>query len=113
MNKINYNSLGVSECLPLFFQRKIAVTSNNKILKQGKFLLYKTIHYHLQLVMQTQKSDNDVLELPIPFALEYYTYENLLYFDYRLDSLKIDHQFLNVPPKNSFINKIIEIQVVN
>jgi hypothetical protein len=27
--------------------------------------------------------------------------------------LKIDHQFLNVPPKNSFINKIIEIQVVN
>lgn len=98
--------------LTSFLQKTLTFTLQDKVIKKGRLLLFKKSHYFIQFALQTNKKDQENLEIPFPFALEYYPDEELLYFDYRLNSL-LNEDFSYVPQKiNSiYFNKILELQV--
>ncbi len=61
----------------------------------------------------TEKNLRENFEIPIPFKVEDYSDEGLLYFDYRLDSLQVD-VLPRIPDKvpSIYFNKILEIQSI-
>lgn len=93
-------------------QKQISFSINNKVIRQGKLLLFRRNHFFIQLALQTTKTSKENFDIPMPFNVDQYDEEGLLYFDYRLDSLRVDCLPL-IPEKifSAFLNKILEIQV--
>ena len=93
-------------------QRHITFNINNKQIKKGKLLLFRRVHFYIQIALSTDKFDREHFEIPIPFDVENYSSEGLLYFDYRINSLKVSDLPL-FPSKisSTFFNKILEISV--
>lgn len=90
-----------------------------KIIKQGRLVLFKRTHYYLQITLLTQKNNKESFEIPIPFRVEEYLHEGLAYFDYRLQGLgglnqEINDRLSKIKIKNTnpsqYYNKILEIQ---
>jgi len=101
-----------------YLQQSINITINDKPLKSGKLLLFKHDEYHIHLSLQdikTEKIRN--FEMPFPFKVEYWKNENILFLDYRNQSLTknkqicdaIDNEFNKLNMKNRFYNKILVI----
>lgn len=95
-------------------QKNINFSINNKIVKKGRLLLFRRFHYFIQISLQTEKGIRENFDLPIPFKVENYIEEGLLYFDYRLKALEVD-SLPNIPDKvhSIYFDKILEMQVVN
>lgn len=110
------------EFLTKHLQAPVKFILGQKIIKQGKLILFKRTHYYIQITVQNTKSTKESFEIPIPFKTEEYVSENLIYFDYRLSSLvgynedllaKIQKvRFKNINP-SQYYNKILEIQARN
>ena len=94
-------------------QKNINFSINNKTIKKGRLLLFRRAHYYIQVALLTEKDLRENFEIPIPFKVENYSDEGLLYFDYRLDSLQVD-TLAKIPDKVSsiYFNRILEIQTV-
>lgn len=91
-------------------QEIVTFTIGDKILKRGRLLLFKRAHYFIHFSLMTEKNTRENLEIPIPFNIEDYSDEGLIYFDYRLNSLKVK----NLPPipekiNSLYLDKILEI----
>lgn len=75
------------------FQKNIEIEIDDKVIKKGKFILYKmstaTNYFHIELYIErNSKVDKiDTFKLPYPFAIEEYEDEDLYYFDYRAKTL--------------------------
>lgn len=97
------------ECL----QKNVRFSINNKIVREGKLLLFRRIHFYIQIALQTDNITRENLEIPIPFAVENYEEEGLLYFDYRVHSLHLTN-LPNIPERvpSIYFNKILEMQVL-
>ena len=98
------------QCITLFF-----------ILHQkGKLLLFKQKNYHIELTIKRDGSDVKRFEIPIPFNIEVWKEDGLVYFDYRLSSLaKNDNAICNElkklesdKAKHRFYDEILEIQIM-
>ena len=91
-------------------QKQLLFTLGDRIIKKGKLLLFRRVHYYIQISLATDKTTRENFEIPIPFRVENYDEENLLYFDYRLKSLNIQN-LPDIPLKvsSSYFNKILEI----
>lgn len=96
------------ECL----QKNMVFLVNNRVVKKGKLLLFRRAHYFIQFAIQTEKGVRENFDVPIPFNVEDYSDEGLMYFDYRLDSLEVE-ALPKIPEKvtSIYFNKILEIQV--
>jgi hypothetical protein len=103
-------------------QYPIKFTLGQKIIKQGRLVLFKRAHYYLHITLLTNKNNKESFEIPIPFKVEEHNYENLAYFDYRLQGLygineEINQKLAKVKIKNinpsQYYNKILEIQARN
>ena len=94
-------------------QKNMNFSINNKIIKKGRLLLFRRVHYYIQIALLTEKNLRENFEIPIPFKVENYSDEGLLYFDYRLDSLQVDN-LPRIPDKipSIYFDKILEIQTV-
>jgi hypothetical protein len=94
-------------------QKNMDFSINNKTVKKGRLLLFRRVHYYIQIALLTEKNLRENFEIPIPFKVEDYSDEGLLYFDYRLDSLQVDI-LPRIPDKvpSIYFNKILEIQAV-
>lgn len=94
-------------------QKNMNFSINNKTIKCGRLLLFRRVHYYIQIALLTEKNLRENFEIPIPFKVENYSDEGLLYFDYRLDSLQVDNM-PRIPDKVSsiYFNRILEIQTV-
>ena len=92
-------------------QKNMNFSINNKVIKKGKLLLFRRVHYYIQIALMTDKNVRENFEIPIPFKVEDYSEEGLLYFDYRLDSLQVESLPI-IPDKVSsiYFNRILEIQ---
>jgi hypothetical protein len=93
-------------------QSYLTLSINNKLIKKGRLILFKRVHFFIQLSFLSDKNTIEHLELPIPFDVEDYFDEGLVYFDYRIRSLRID----SVPEvvgkvTSTFFDKILEITV--
>lgn len=85
------------------FQKNIEIEIDNKIIKRGRFILYKmttiTNYFHIELYIERASNieKHDTFKLPYPFAIEEYEDEGLIYLDYRLKTL-----FKNESTKKKF-----------
>jgi hypothetical protein len=100
-------------------QAPIKFILGQKIIKQGKLILFKRAHYYLYITLLTSKNNKESFEIPIPFRVEEYVHENLAYFDYRLQGLcglnkEINQKLIKIKIKNinpsQYYNRILEIQ---
>lgn len=103
-------------------QMPVKFTLGEKIIKQGKLIIFKRTHYYIQITLQGNKATKESFEIPIPFKTEEYRNEGLIYFDYRLSSLvgysedllqrARNIKFKNINP-SQYYDKILEIQAGN
>jgi hypothetical protein len=95
-------------------QKNLNFLINNKLVRKGKLLLFRRVHYFIQIALMSEKGNRENFEIPIPFKVENYSEEGLLYFDYRVKSLEVD-DLPRIPDKVSsmYYDKILEIQIAN
>jgi len=97
----------IDEVLKQHLQKDITLSINNKKIKTGKFILYNFYDYHIEVCVIFKNKIKKIL-IPIPFKIEHYESENLIYFDYRIKSL---YKTLSLRPcDNKYYNNILEIQ---
>lgn len=93
-------------------QQHMTFLINGRIIKRGRLLLFRRQHYYIQLALASEKNLRENFDIPIPFEVELYPEDKLAYFDYRLDSLKVESMPI-LPKKvsSSFFNKILEVNI--
>lgn len=108
------NQIPGEEQLRTWLQQNICLSINNKTIKRGRLLLYKRFHYFIQMCILTEKGHKENIDVPIPFDIDFHEDEGLMYFDYRINSLKLENT-PRIGEKNPsiYLNKILEIQVIN
>jgi hypothetical protein len=99
-------------------QRCLNFNLGTKTIRKGRLIIFKRSHFFIQISLLTSKGNQETFEIPIPFKIEYHPPENLIYFDYRLNSLTGNNEELkdlilqqikkNTP--SQYFNKILEIQ---
>jgi hypothetical protein len=101
-------------------QTPIKFILGQKIIKQGRLVLFKRAHYYLYITLLTARNVKESFEIPIPFKVEEYRHEGLAYFDYRVQGLcgldtELNERLSRIKIKNinpsQYYNKILEIQV--
>ncbi len=111
------NGTYIEENCKKMLQKTISFEIKNKILKKGKLILFYQRNFFIVFVIETDKKLKEKIEIPIPFDIEYHEDDDLMYFDYRIKTLK-KHLF-NVEPyftlfnpkvaKSKFFNIILTI----
>jgi hypothetical protein len=100
-------------------QSSIKFVLGQKVIKQGRLMLFRRSHYYLNITILTNKSNKESFEIPIPFKVEEYAHEGLAYFDYRLQGFSsfnndLDERLSKLKIKNTspsqYYNKILEVQ---
>jgi hypothetical protein len=100
-------------------QSSIKFTLGEKVIKEGRLVLFKRAHYYLNITLLTSKNNKESFEIPIPFRVEEYFHEGLAFFDYRLQGLlglksEFNEKLSKVRIKNTnpsqYYNKILEIK---
>ena len=100
-------------------QSSIKFTLGEKVIKEGRLVLFKRAHYYLNITLFTSKNNKESFEIPIPFRVEEYFHEGLAFFDYRLQGLlglksEFNEKLSKVRIKNTnpsqYYNKILEIK---
>lgn len=114
---MNIAETEIEETLKDLLQHNISLYVKNKLLKKGTLCLFKQNNYHIELTLKI----NDVMkkfEIPIPFGIEKWKKDNLIYFDYRFAALAKDKPELlsllkKLPRdgKSRFYDTILEIIV--
>jgi hypothetical protein len=100
----------LTDCL----QKNVSFCINNKALKRGRLLLFKRFHYFIQISLLTERGLRENFDIPIPFKIDSYRDEGLMYFDYRLKSLEVDYlPMIKEKVSSAYFDKILEIQVIN
>jgi hypothetical protein len=69
-------------------QKNISFELKNKVLKKGKLVLFYQRNFYLVFILETDKKIKDKIEIPIPFGIEFHDEDDLMYFDYRISTLK-------------------------
>lgn len=112
MNEYLTNDSSLSNLLVPFLQKPVSFSIKGRVVKKGRLLLFKKTHYFLQFSLETLKRTRENIDVPYPFDVEYYSDEELLYFDYRLKSLHVS-SMPKIPEKVSsiYFDNILEIQV--
>jgi hypothetical protein len=98
-------------------QKNLRLEVKNKLFKQGKLILFYQKNFYITFVMNTLKKKDEKVELPIPFGFELHQKDNLIYFDYRIQTLAkyapdIETNLIIYPKKsstNKFWNSILLI----
>lgn len=113
-DSINLDQVPGEPFLLACLQNNVTFSINNKTIKKGRLLLFRRFHYFIQISLLSDKGTRENFDLPIPFKVENYLDEGLLYFDYRLKSLEVD-SFPKIPEKvhSVYFDKILEMQVFN
>jgi len=103
-------------------QTSVKFVLGQKVIKQGRLVLFKRAHYYLHITLLTTKNVKESFEIPIPFKVEEYHHEGLAYFDYRMQGLggldsELNERLFKLKIKNinpsQYHNKILEIQAQN
>jgi hypothetical protein len=107
----------IEKACKYLLQKDIKIDIKNKTFKQGKLLLFYQKNFYITLVMDTAKKLKEKVELPIPYAIEFYEEDSLIYFDYRIKTLakyapEIETNLIVYPKKitgNKFWDSILLI----
>jgi hypothetical protein len=112
------NDTYIEKTLKSLLLKNLKFNINNKTIRHGKFILFKQNHFFIELMLETKQNKIKKFEIPIPFKIESYKNDNLLYCDYRLTTLADNNKDLknmlySLPyvKKNKFYDKILEIEI--
>jgi hypothetical protein len=101
-------------------QSNLTFFLGKKQIKRGKLILFKRAHYHIIFTMLNGRDNKENFEIPVPFKVEYYPEENIMYFDYRIRSLsgnnkEVEERLSKIKMRGilptQYYNKILEISV--
>lgn len=100
------------EFLVSCLQKPVTFTLGERIVKSGRLILFKRFHYFIQIALLSDKNVRENIEIPIPFDMEVYPEEGLVYFDYRISALNTK-TLPRIPEKVSsmYFNKILELAI--
>lgn len=98
-------------------QNNLCFVLGHKTIRKGKLILFKQVHFFIQVCLLTSKNVYETFEIPIPFNVEYYSDENLIYFDYRINALvgndedlkDLLNQQMIKNNHSQYLNKILEV----
>lgn len=100
-------------------QKKLKLWINNKTWREGRLILFKQSGFYIEFIIKSKKKDRERFEIPIPFGIESWLEEDVVYFDYQLQTLankekNIVRMLKNIEPtgKNKFYDSILEIQII-
>lgn len=107
----------IEKACKFLLQKNITLELKNKIYKQGKLIIFYQTNFYITFILNTQKKEKEKIDIPIPYDVEFYDDENLIYFDYRIKSLskhapEIETNLLVYPKKiknNKFWDTILLI----
>ena len=105
--------LTVEENLKQFLQRNIRIQIGEKVLREGRLILFNLKDYHLVFTIKI-KGRNKNYELPYPFV-NILKNENCLVFDYQLkhlhnnDPMLLKHKIFTPSKKSKLWNNIVTI----
>jgi hypothetical protein len=107
----------IEKACKYLLQKNITLDIKNKTYKQGKLILFYQRNFYITFVMNTDKKENEKVEIPIPYGIEIHKDENLIYFDYRIKTLskhapEIEMNLMVYPKKitgNKFWDSILLI----
>jgi hypothetical protein len=99
-------------------QSNLTFVLGKKQVKTGRLILFKRAHFHIVFTILNGRNNKENFEIPIPFKIEHYPDENIMYFDYRIHSLAGNNKDIedrlnavkirgNIPTQ--YYNKILEI----
>jgi hypothetical protein len=110
---VGFDHIPGEEHLISCLQKNLHFSVNNKTIKRGRLLLFRKFHYFIQIALLTERGVRENFEIPIPFGVESYSDDGLIYFDYRTKALQVDN-LPKIPEKvNSiYFDKILEIQII-
>lgn len=116
---MNIEDTQTDKILRTLLQKNIKLHFKNKVFKQGKLLLFKQNNYFIVMTMNNKKKGTINFEIPIPFNIETWKDENLVYFDYRLSALskkKTDLlaklKDIKCAKESKFYDSILEINIL-
>jgi hypothetical protein len=105
------------EILSSLLQSTLQIRINNKNIRVGRLIHFKRIHYVYCLVFLNSKDGRETLEIPIPFNIEMYKDEKLIYFDYRVKTftnnnadIQLKVNKIKTTNSTTFYDKIVEIE---
>tara|TARA_R110000751_G_C13456373_1_gene444808 strand:- start:123 stop:476 length:354 start_codon:yes stop_codon:yes gene_type:complete len=75
----------VETALKEFLQQKVQFVLNDKVIREGKLMLFNIKDFYISFIIFTKKRQNKTYELPVPFRV-IPTNETLV-FDYRLKNI--------------------------
>ncbi len=107
----------IEKACKFLLQKNITLELKNKTYKQGKLIIFYQTNFYITLILNTAKKEKEKIDIPIPYGVEFYDDENLIYFDYRIKSLskhapEIETNLLVYPKKiknNKFWDTILLI----
>ena len=107
----------IEDALKSLLQKNICLNIKNKLIKKGKLILFKQNNYHIELLFHNAEKEIKKLEIPIPYAVENWSSDKLIYFDYRLTTLTKDITLIKTlkslsrDGNNKFYDTIVEINI--
>jgi len=108
----------LEEVLKGLLQKDLHFSIKNKTFKKGKLILFKQNNYHVALTIKNNKDELKNFEIPIPFDVEVWEEDDLVFFDYRITTLAKNNPDLqqvirNLPRdgNNKFYDTICEIKI--
>lgn len=118
---MNITNTPLETACKFLLQKKISFEINNKNLKTGKLLLFYQKNFYLMFILNSAKKAKDKIEIPIPYDVEMYPEEGLIFFDYRIKTLakfapEIENYLKVYPSKvtsNKFWDTILTIHATD
>ena len=97
---MNISKTIIEDACKFILQKNVSFEINNKVIKQGRVLLFQQKNFYLTFILHTQKKKEEKFEIPIPYDVESHEEENLIFFDYRIKKLA-----RNCPETENMIKK--------
>ena len=87
----------VEDALKLLLQKKIKLQVNEKVLKEGKFILFNIKDFYVTFTIKNAKDELKTYETPLPFNVS--IDKGQCTFDYRFSNLSTSQTNLDVKIK--------------
>tara|TARA_Y100000310_G_C20278959_1_gene621670 strand:- start:290 stop:628 length:339 start_codon:yes stop_codon:yes gene_type:complete len=106
--------IDVEECLKKFLQKTIKIQTKEKVLKEGRLILFNVKDFYVIFTFKTVKNELKKYEMPIPYKTS--MDDSTGVFDYRFEclgntssSLYVRVKCLNTNKKSKLYNSVVNI----
>ena len=79
----------LQRCMKTILQRDVKFVINNKILREGKLILFNLKDYYIECVFIVKDNKQKLYEIPAPFKIR--TTDNTIEFDYTTRTITRNH----------------------